>query len=121
MREVALDERNPNSGRTVADARQQGPEQRHPEVPRDDGEHQVVHLPLADRPLRSVEHEVPAPRRSEQLCHQRQRPVLAEAHVLEEALQSTVGRRRQRRPGPLAGDVAKVHGACAHHADDEQA
>ena len=59
MGEIALDQRDADLGRAVAAARQQGPDQRHPEVARDEGEHQIVHLPRPDRPLRPVEHQRP--------------------------------------------------------------
>jgi hypothetical protein len=121
MGEIALDQRDADRGRAVAAARQQGPDERHPEVARHHGEHQIVHLPRPDRPLRPVEHQGPAAARPEQPRDQRQRPVLAEADVLEEPLQPAVGRRRERSPRPLAGDVAEVHRASADHADDQQA
>jgi hypothetical protein len=100
--------------------RQEGPEQRHALAPGDGGEHEVVHLDPADRPLGPVEHQRPAVGAE----HRRERgrgPVLAEAEMLEEALQPPVGRGEQRRPAALAGDVPEVHRAGTDHPDDQQA
>lgn len=118
MREVALDERDARGHRRVPLPRQHRPEERRPEPARHDGEDDAVHFLRPDRPVGPVARQRPGPCRPGE---KRQRPGLAEAHVLEEPLQPALGRRRLHAPAPLAGDVAEFHGPRADHADDQQA
>ena len=121
MREVAPDEGDARVRRAVPLPGQHRPEERHAEAARHHREHQVVHLARPDRPVRPVEHQGPAPRRPDQPRDERQRPVLAEARVLEEPLQPPVGRRRPHAAAAFAGDVPEVDRAGADDADDQQA
>jgi hypothetical protein len=121
VREVAPDQGDARRGRAVPLPGQHRPEERHAEAAGHHGEHEVVHLSRPDRPVRPVEHQGPASRRPHQARDERQRPVLAEAHVLEEPLQPPVGRRRPHAPAPFASDMAEVDRAGTDDADDEQA
>jgi len=121
MREVALQQGDARGHRAGALPRQHRPEQRHAEAARHHREHEVVHLARSDRPVRPVEREGPSPRRPDQPDEERQRPVLAEAHVLEEPQQPPTGRRPLHASAPCAGDVAEVHRPRVDHPHEEQA
>jgi len=121
MREMTPQQRDPGRGRAVARALEQGPEQRNPEAPGDDREHEVVHVVRPDLPVGPVERERPAARRSDQARDDRNRPVRSEIHMLEEPLRPAAGRGDQNASPPFGGDMAEIDGARADHAHDEHA
>lgn len=71
---------------------------------RRDRQHQDVDVARADFPVRRVEAKVPGIGQAKEPHDQARRPVLGKADVLEEALQTSIGRGNQNGARALAGN-----------------
>jgi hypothetical protein len=121
VRQIAPHQRDPGLCGAVARPVEQRPEERNPEAPGDDREHEVVHVVRPDHPVGPVEHQRPGALRADHLRDERHRPVGSEVDVLEEPLQPAVGRGDQHASSRPGGDVAQVDRARADHAHHEHA
>ena len=121
MREIPLHQRDALRRRAVAGMREQGPHQRDTEPRRDEGQHQDVDVGLADLPIGSVKTKMPRARIAEQRDNNAHGPILEQAHVLKEALQTAISRRNQGATGPLTCDMRQVHRPGADHAQQDHA
>lgn len=120
MCKITFDQGNAHGGVGATAALDHRPEQRHPEPAGDDGQHEEIHLSLADLPVCAVECEQPRSVLPQDADQQRQRPILTQTDMLKEALQPTIGGCRLHCARPLASNMAEVHAARAHHADHDQ-
>lgn len=121
MRQIALDQGEAHGGVGPAATLDDAPHEGHPDAAGHDGEHEIVHLGLADLPVGPIKGEQPRSVQAQKPDQKRQRPILVQADMLEEALEPTIGRGGLHRSRPLAGEVAEVHTAGADHGNDDQA
>ena len=99
---------------------QNRPHQRHPMTPRDDGQHEDVHVLATDLPIGPVQTQMPRRGQAQQFDYKSGGPVSPKINMLKEPLKPTIGRCDFGGCLPFAGQVAEVHRPGAHHRDDQK-
>ncbi len=90
-------------------------------APCGDSENQKIHIVSTELPVGAVKAQDPGRAGADQAHDQGNHPVVVKLHMLEEPLQTAIGRHNRSAIELLCRDMRQIDRACADDADNQKA